>query len=98
MTYKVIAAFDKQIQAFMPLQCVNDMPDEDIIESNRRGVLQGKIPAALAINLDIVKIGEFDDKTGELNIYPDKIVLVSLADFLPKKVEPAGDHVCVVNS
>ena len=42
MIYKIIAAFDKQIKAFMPLQCVNDMPDEDIVESNRRGVIQGQ--------------------------------------------------------
>ena len=94
MIYKIIAAFDKQIKAFMPLQCVNDMPDEDIVESNRRGVIQGKIPAALAANLDIYQLGSFDDKTGLFEPLKEPYLLVSLADFLPKKVEPAqGEQV-----
>ena len=92
MKYKIIAAFDKQLGVFMPIQSVNDMPDEDIIESNRRGVVQGKIPAPLAAQLIIFKLGTFDDTTGNFDLLDHPIELVSLADFLPKKVKPAGEN------
>ena len=95
MIYKLVAAFDKQLKVYMPLQSINDIPEEDIIESNRRGVLQGKIPAPLANQLDIYLLGTFDDKTGFFDLLSEPKFLVSLADFLPKKVvEPAqGDQV-----
>ena len=84
MIYKVIGVFDALIQRAMPVQCVSDMPDEDIIESHRRAILMKKIPADLAINYVLFKYGTFNDETGEFDLEPQPVKLVALADFLPK--------------
>lgn len=39
MIYKIIGVFDALFERAMPLQCVNDMPDADIVESHRRAIL-----------------------------------------------------------
>lgn len=85
MKYKIIACFDTLLEAFMPPQAVNDMLDEDIIESNRRAVIQGTIPADKAERLILFRIGSFDDKTGVLEVSKEK--LCCLASFLPRKTE-----------
>ena len=50
MIYKIIGVFDALVERAMPLQCVNDMPDGDIIESHRRAIITKKIPADLGIH------------------------------------------------
>ena len=85
MKYVLISAFDALIERSMPIQCMQDVPDEDIIESNRRAVLMKKIPEELAINLVLFKYGTFDDVTGEFDLLETPKKLVALADFLPKK-------------
>lgn len=85
MKYKIIACFDTNIEAFMPPQAVNDMLDEDIIESNRRAVVNKTIPAEKAEKLILFKIGSFDDKTGKLE--PSFEKLCNLASFVKKPVE-----------
>lgn len=87
MIYKIIGVIDKDIKRRLPLQCVSDVPDEDIIESHRRAIIQKKIPVEIAINYDLVKYGTFDDVTGEIELLTQPVKLVSLADFCPKKVE-----------
>ena len=59
------------------------MLDEDIIESNRRAVVSGTIPAEKAQRLILFKVGTFDDKTGKLE--PEFVKLAVLASFLPRK-------------
>lgn len=86
MIYKIIGVFDALIERAMPLQCVNDMPDEDIIESHRRAIITKKIPVDLAINYVLYKYGTFDDETGVVVLEKNPVKLVSLADFCPKKV------------
>ena len=41
MKYVLLACLDTRLEAYMPPQAVNDMLDEDIIESNRRAVING---------------------------------------------------------
>lgn len=83
MKYKLIGCFDVLVEAFMPLQCVNDMLDEDIIESNRRAVVNGTIPADKARRLIVFKFGTFDDKTGKFEII-NPVKLCNLASYLPR--------------
>ena len=87
MKYIVIGVFDALLEAAMPVQCIQPMTDEDIIESHRRAVKLGKIPAEMAVNYVLFKYGEFDDKTGEFDLLDKPLKLVALADFVPKKVE-----------
>lgn len=84
MKYKLISAFDRRINAFMPVQAINDMLDEDIIESNRRAVLGGQIPEAKAQVLTIFRVGEFDDSTGLITTC-SPVSLCNLASFIPNK-------------
>lgn len=86
MIYKIIGVFDALIERAMPLQCVNDMPDEDIVESHRRAIITKKIPVDLAINYVLYKYGTFDDETGDILLESKPVKLVALADFCPKKV------------
>lgn len=85
MKYVILACLDTRLDAFMPPQAVNDMLDEDIIESNRRAVLNGSIPAEKAERLIVYKIGTFDDTTGDIK--PAKQKLCNLRDFVPRKTE-----------
>lgn len=90
MKYKLIGCFDTVVEAFMPLQCVNDMLDEDIVESNRRAVLNGTIPADKAKKLVVFKFGTYDDKTGQIEVIePVKLcswVLLFLAQILKWRI------------
>lgn len=90
MKYKLIAAFDRRINAFMPVQAINDMLDEDIVESNRRAVLGGQIPEAKAQVLTVFRVGEFDDSTGVITTC-SPVALCNLASFIPKKEVVAED-------
>lgn len=87
MKYVVIGVFDALLEAAMPIQCIQPMEDEDIIESHRRAVKMGKIPVDMAVNYVLFKYGTFDDKTGEFDLLETPKKLVALADFCPKKVE-----------
>ena len=84
MRYKLVAAFNRKIGAFMPVQAINDMLDEDIIESNRRAVLNGQIPVEQAEKLSVHLVGEFDDTTGVVTSYDPKF-LCDLASFITKQ-------------
>ena len=81
MKYVIISAFDAVQEASMPLQCIQDMLDEDIIESHRRAVLMKKIPAEIGVNLVIFKYGTFDDKTGVIDLLDYPVKLCALAPF-----------------
>lgn len=96
MIYKIIGVFDALIERAMPLQCVNDMPDGDIIESHRRAILTKKIPADLAINYVLYKYGTFNDETGDVVLEKSPVKLCSLADFVPvnKVTKEAAENVC----
>ena len=101
MKYVLVAAYNNLYNAFMPPQPINEMTDEDIIESNRRAVLAGKIPAEEAKKLTIVKIGYFDDKTGAVTvIQPEE--LCTLASFLPREqkqvVQEVKEDVTISNN
>lgn len=85
MIYKIIGVFDALIERAMPLQCVNDMTDEDIIESHRRAILMKKIPEDLAVNYVLYKYGTFNDENGDIKLESQPVKLVALADFIPKK-------------
>lgn len=87
MKYVLVSAFDALVEASMPLQCLPEMSDEDIIESHRRAVLQKQIPADKAENLVIFKYGTFNDKTGEIELLDKPEKLVALSQFLPRKFE-----------
>lgn len=84
MKYKLVAAFNRRIGCFMPVQAINDMLDEDIIESNRRAVLNGTIPEEQAIKLTVHRVGEFDDTTGQITAC-SPVLLCDLASFIPRK-------------
>lgn len=86
MIYKIIGVFDALIERALPIQCVNDMTDEDIIESHRRAIVTKKIPEDLAVNYVLFKYGTFNDETGDILLEKKPVKLVSLADFIPKKV------------
>lgn len=87
MKFVVIGVYDKVLDAFMPAQCIQPMLDEDIIESHRRSVIAGQLDSKKAQAYDLIKYGEFDDKTGSFDILVKPVKLCSLGDFLPKKVE-----------
>lgn len=91
MKFVVIGVYDKVLDAFMPAQCIQPMLDEDIIESHRRSVVAGQLDPKRAQSYDLVKYGEFDDKTGSFNLLDKPLKLCSLADFLPKKQEAIKD-------
>lgn len=95
MKYVLLACLDTRLEAYMPPQAVNDMLDEDIIESNRRAVINGSIPAEKAKRLIVFKIGTFDDVTGKVESC--LVRLCNLRDFVPreepKKEAPSdGEH------
>lgn len=83
MKYVLLACLDTRLEAFMPPQAVNDMLDEDIIESNRRAVINGSIPADKAERLIVFKIGSFDDVSGKVEPCMER--LCNLRDFVPRK-------------
>ena len=86
MKYVIVAAFNSLFGCFMPPQAINEMTDDDLVESNRRAVLSGKIPPKEAEKLSLVKIGTFDDATGELTpIKP--INLCHLGSFIPRETK-----------
>lgn len=84
MKYIIIGAFDALTECACPIQCVQEMPDEDIVESHRRAVLQGKIPATVGVNLVIYKYGTMDDKTGKIELEDNPVKLCSLGQFYRK--------------
>lgn len=84
---KVIGCKSIRGEYFSPVNCVPDITEDDIIENNRRAVLEGKIPTNLAVNLDLYYYGTFDDKSGHFNFFDEPKFLVSLADFVPASVK-----------
>lgn len=84
MRYVLIAAFNTTFSAFMPPQALNDMLDEDIVESNRRAVLNGQIPEQQAKKLIVYRVGFFDDDSGNIEVC-EPVKLCALKDFLPRK-------------
>lgn len=87
MKYVLISAFDALLERSLPLQCIQPMEDDDIIESHRRAVLTKQIPVDKAENLVIFKYGTFNDATGEVDLLEKPVKLVALSQFLPRKVE-----------
>ena len=87
MKYVLVSAFDALLERSMPLQCIQPMEDDDIIESHRRAVLTKQIPADKAENLVIFKYGTFNDFTGDIELLPKPVKLCALSQFLPRKVE-----------
>lgn len=92
MKYVLVSAFDALLERSMPLQCLQPMEDEDLIESHRRAVLTKAIPADKAENLVIFKIGYFNDVTGECDILPKPVKLCALSQFLPRKIEVSAEE------
>lgn len=85
MKFVVIGVYDKILDAYMPAQCIQPMLDEDIIESHRRSVISGQLDSKRVEGYDLIKYGEFDDKTGSFDLLDKPVKLCSLADFLPRK-------------
>lgn len=100
MIYKIIGVFDALIQRALPIQCVGDMPDEDIIESHRRAVIMKKIPEDLAVNYVLFRYGSFNDESGDFDLESKPVKLCSLADFIPgkKQVDKPAEVTSNVNN
>ena len=90
MKYVLVAALNRLFNAFLPPQAINEMTDDDIIESNRRAVLNGQIPKEQAEKLVIYKVGTFDDSIGVIEPIEPQL-LCNLASFLPRKVQVAEE-------
>lgn len=87
MIYKIIAVKDTKLGCFMPAQCVNDTPVEDIVESHRRAVLMKKIPVNMALHYQLFLLGKYDDKSGIIEPLEKAQHLVDLADFIPAPIK-----------
>lgn len=87
MKYVLLSAFDALLERSMPLQCVQPMTDEDIIESHRRAVLGGSFKQPQIENLVIFKYGYFDDIDGTIEILDKPVKLCALSQFLPRIVD-----------
>ena len=92
MKYVLVSAFDALLERSMPLQCMQPMEDEDIVESHRRAVITKQIPAEKAENLVIFKYGTFNDATGDVELLPKPVKLCALSQFLPRKVELSAEE------
>lgn len=84
MKYVIIGVFDAVQECAMPIQCIPDMLDEDIVETHRRAVRAGKIPAEVARSAVLYKYGTFDDKTGDIETLDQPKKLCALAEFIAK--------------
>lgn len=93
MKYILVSAYDALLERSMPLQCIQPMEDEDIIESHRRAVLTKQIPLDKAENLVIFKYGTFDDVTGDIEVLDTPVKLCALSQWLPKKVNNSAEVV-----
>lgn len=93
MKYVLLSGFDALLERSMPLQCVQPMTDEDIIESHRRAVLTKSIPADKAENIVIFKYGTFDDVTGSIELLDKPVKLCALSQFLPRNIQVKPDEV-----
>lgn len=91
MKYILVSAFDALLERSMPLQCIQPMEDEDIIESHRRAVLTKQIPVDKAENLVIFKYGTFNDVNGEIELLDKPVKLCALSQFLPRKVDVSAE-------
>lgn len=91
MKYVLVSAFDALLERSMPLQCIQPMEDDDIVESHRRAVLTKQIPLDKAENLVIFKYGTFNDATGEVDLLPKPVKLCALSQFLPRKVDVSAE-------
>lgn len=85
MKLTLISAFDALLERSMPLQCIQPMTDEDIIESHRRAVIGGSFKPIQIENLVIFKYGTFDDVTGKIDLLDKPVKLCALNSFLPRK-------------
>lgn len=85
MKYVLISAFDALLERSMPLQAIQPLEDEDIVESHRRAVLNGSFKPQQVENLVIFKYGTFDDVTGEIDLLDKPLKLCALSQFLPRK-------------
>lgn len=92
MKYVLISAFDALLERSMPLQAIQPLEDEDIIESHRRAVLNGSFKPVQVENLVIFKYGTFDDITGEIDLLPKPVKLCALSQFLPRKVDKSVEE------
>lgn len=81
MIYILIGVRDKALGASMPIQCVNNISDEDIIESHRRAIIMKKLPQEAAVNYELMKYGTFEDKTGKITLLDEPVLLADLAKF-----------------
>ena len=75
MKYILVSAFDALLERSMPLQCIQPMEDDDIVESHRRAVLTKQIPVDKAENLVIFKYGTFNDVNGEIELLGINLIL-----------------------
>lgn len=96
MKYVLVCAYDALLKAFMPLQTIAQMEDEDIRESHRRAVIGKQIEASRAENLVIFKMGSFNDANGEIVILDKPVEICKLADFLSKGVSNTKEELANV--
>ncbi len=85
MRFKLIGCKIVSSERFTQINCVPDITEEDIIEENRRAVIEGKIPAVVAANSQLFYYGKFDDVNGSFDLEAEPKLLCNLADFVPGK-------------
>ena len=83
MTLDLISFRNKKV-GFWHAPVVNHTrTDEDLIESYRRALASGDFKGHPE-ELELYHLASFDDKTGEMNVCPKPVFIVSLDQLMPK--------------
>lgn len=84
MTLDLISLRNKKVGFWLPPVVNSARTDEDLIESYRRALAAGVKDGSHPEELEVYRVASFDDKTGEMNVCPKPIFIVSLDQLMPK--------------
>lgn len=84
MILDLISLRNKKVGYWLPPVVNSARSDEDLIESYRRALASGKYEGHPE-ELEVYHVASFDDKTGDVNVCPKPIFIVSLDQLMPKK-------------
>ena len=90
MRQVLLSYFDKKLGVYSTPHAVHDVEDDVIIEEIRRMCANPKLPKVY-LEYDLYRIGDFDDKTGEIKVCEKPVFLVSLNDFRSLASEDVED-------
>lgn len=76
----VLAYFDKKIGAYNDPVFSPEFSDEDFIEQSRRMCASDKISPKI-FDFQLYRLGTFDDKSGEMELFDKPIFICSFSDF-----------------